>query len=198
MNDTKTKKYHNLFMPSGMGLVFYTFFSGMIIFLNQLSFIQEYLQIPREINFIRIFTNFLDTVLVSTIGQSNTETFVVGLFWAFVGLGVYLFLLGVARFVMELSESMEERNYKWPAGTNRNQTLIEAAQRTVVRIMAFILFTFVLLGPLAHLVDAPAFVDFIGPNRTVQVIFWFVFLWLMMHVSVVLLRLAALKPRLFD
>jgi hypothetical protein len=181
-----------------MAAVMYTFLTAGIIFLNEFSDIQQYLQIPRDVNFGRMFTNWLDNLLVSTIGQSNTETLVVGAFWAFVGLGVYLLLRGIARFITELGDGVDERNYMWPKGTSRNLALREAVERILFRTLAFIAMLFVVLVPLARLVGGPVFEDFIGPSIPLQLAFWAFFLWFTMHIAVIMLRLVVLRPRLFD
>lgn len=185
-------------MPSSIGVVLYTFFSALVVTLNQFSFIEEYLQVPNDFNFLRVITGWLDSLLTSLIGQSRTETLVVGLFWAFVGLGVYVFLQGVARFIMELGNGLDERSYYWPKGTDRNRPLVEAAQRTVFRSMAFLGLIFIVFVPIARLLDAPIGQVFFSESRPLQLAVWFVVLWLTLHLAVIMLRLVALKPRLFN
>lgn len=195
MINTNTKKYLDLFIPSAFGVVFYTFFSGLVIILHQFSFIREYLEIPRDVDFLRMFTHWLDRVVTSSIGQSTTETLVVGLFWAFVGLGVYVFLRGVARFLNDLGEGLDKRNYLWPQGASRNQALMEAVQRIAFRIFAFVALAVVFMGPLMRLINGPAYPDF---STSLRLLVWFVSLWLMLHMCVVLMRMVALRPRLFS
>ena len=185
-----------MFTPSAMGAVLYTFVSALIIILNQLSFIQAYLQIPRDAEFLGMFAKWLEKLLTSSIGQSRTETLVVGLFWAFVGLGVYLFLRGVVRFIEELDDGFDTRRYLWPQGSSRNHALMQAVKRGLFSIAAFLALLFVVLGPFARLLDGAVFIDFIGPIVALQLVFWFIFLWMTLHLCVVLLRLTALRPRL--
>src|SRR4051812_34792 len=120
-NGIKTKRVPNIFAPSGGSLVTSIFVMGTVIFLHQISSIQQYLEVPKSFNIFRIIASWLDKTLTSLIGQSKTEVLVVGLFWALVGLGVYLFLRGVSRFFTELSEGLDERDYLWPKGVDRNR-----------------------------------------------------------------------------
>lgn len=196
--NTKIKQYFALFVPSATGAVLYTFFSGLVVVLNQFGFVKDYLQIPRDFNFLRVITGWLDSALTALIGQSRTETLVVGLFWAFVGLGVYVFLQGMARFILELGDGIDARKYYWPKGTDRNRPLVEAAQRFAFRATAFIGLVFVVFVPLARLLDGPVWTVFLGPNVPFQLVVWFMVLWLTLHLCVVLMRLVALKPRLLD
>jgi hypothetical protein len=124
---------------------------------------------------------------------TRTEVIVVGLFWAVVGLGVYIFLLGIARFISDLSAGMDERRYVWPKGVDRNQALRQAVQRIIFRILAFDGLIIVILGPLSRLLNGPVH-GYAAPGKY---IIWFVLLWFTMHLAVVLIRLTALKPRLF-
>lgn len=189
------QKYSNLFVPSGVGMVLYTFFSGLIIILNQFEAIKRYLQLPEDFQYVSIVTAWLDRTLTSLLGQGRTEVFVVGLFWAAVGLGVYLILSGIARFLSELSEGLDERRYMWPIGSDRNIRFKEAVERIIFRVAACVGLIAVVFGPLARLVGGPA-----GdrPSSPLQFLMWFAALWLVLHVLVILLRLMALRPRLFN
>jgi hypothetical protein len=193
VQNKKTEIYRALLLPSAIGAVFYTFASALIIFLHQFTFIEHYLQIPDNVNFLRMFLGWLDRTVTAIIGETRTEVIVVGLFWAVVGLGVYIFLLGIARFISDLSAGMDERRYVWPKGVDRNQALRQAIQRIIFRILAFDGLVIVILGPLSRLLNGPVH----GYTAPVKYIIWFVLLWFTMHLAVVLIRLTALKPRLF-
>jgi hypothetical protein len=193
VQNKKTEIYRALLLPSAIGAVFYTFASALIIFLHQFTFIEHYLQIPDNVNFLRMFLGWLDRTVTAIIGETRTEVVVVGLFWAVVGLGVYIFLLGIARFISDLSAGVDERRYVWPKGVDRNQALRQAIQRIIFRILAFDGLVIVILGPLSRLLNGPVH----GYTAPVKYIIWFVLLWFTMHLAVVLIRLTALKPRLF-
>jgi hypothetical protein len=190
--------YISLFMPSAIGLVLYTTIAGMVILLHQFDFIKQYLQIPREVDFLRMFTGWVDRVVISSFGESMTAMIVVGVFWAFVGLGVYIFLRGIAHFIAELSEGVEARSYLWPKGVSRNSAFVDASMKVAFRIFATIGLILMVLGPLVRLLDGAVFVDFIGQNAVLQSVVWFICMWLTLHVCVVLARLIVLKPRLVN
>lgn len=180
-----------------MGIVLYTFLSVLIIVLSQFDFIEQYLQIPSSFQVMHLVFSGLDKVLTGVLGEGRTAAFVVGAFWAVVGLGVYVFLRGVAHFFMDLGEGYEARGYVWPKGANRNSELKLATERIIFQILAFLALLFVIFQPLANIVDGPVLVGFLGPNMILQFVVWFIASWLMLHVAVVLLRLLMLKPRLF-
>jgi hypothetical protein len=198
MQNQKSKMFLTLLTPSAMSAVFYTFLAGLIIVLNQFDFIQKYLQIPQNVNFMRMFLDWLDHTVTSLLGDTKTQAIVVGLFWAVVGLGVYVFLKGVAHFISDLEEGADERNYIWPRGTNRNRALLEAMERNVFRVFAFIGLIVMLFGPLARALRGPVFLSLVGNMAVLKYLVWFLVIWVILHISVVFLRLIVLKPRLFN
>lgn len=198
-NLSKTKAYLHLLTPSAAGWVVYGFVSALIIVLNQVPFIQHYLGFPADIEFMRIFTLWLDQALTSLIGEARTNAVVVGSFWAVVGLVVYVFLQALSRLINEIGEGIvEKRGYVWPKGASRLAPLKQAIERAVFRLVAFGTLMYVLLQPLARLLERAPFKDFVGPNQLLQYAVWFVSLVFILHCCVVLLRLVVLRPRLFE
>lgn len=196
-NIPKTKPFRSVLVPSGIGVVFYVTLAAVIVFLHQFVAIKQYLQLPHDLNVGRMISTALDTALTQTIGETRTQALVVGLFWAIVGLGVYLFLRGVARLMTDLGEGYDGRGYMWPKGTSRNQALREAMERNIFRILAFIGLLIALFGPLSQVLSGPPWVEFIGPSVPLQLTIWFFAILAVVHLCVVLLRLTVLRPRLF-
>lgn len=191
----KIKKYFSVFTPSAIGMVLYVSVMAFVIVLQQFDSIREYLQLP-SVQFMPALTLWLEEFLTATIGESSTATLVVGLFWAVVGLGVYIFLRGIARFLTELGEGYEDRGNLWPRGVDRNRPLVDAAERTVSRIVAFFGLMIMIFGPLTAVLSGPIWVEFIGPSKMTQILFWLPAGILTMHACVVLLRLVVFRARL--
>lgn len=186
-----------LLTPSASEVVLNTFFAGLIIFLNQFNAIAGVLQLPNDFRLVSSITRGLDSILTQTFGETLTQTLVVGAFWAVVGLGVYVFLQGIARFLVELGQGMETRRYYWPKGANRYRPLWEAVQKIMFRGFALLALLYVLAVPMARLLSGPVWEGFIGSSRSLQIIVWFLALWTLMHIVVVLIRLIMLRPRIF-
>lgn len=193
MNGTKIKNYFAVVFPSASGVVFYTLLTSLMMLLHQFGSIRHYLQIPSDVDFLRMFTGWLDRTITGRFGENVTATLVVGIFWALVGLGVYLLLKAMAKSLAEFSDGLDERRYLWPKGTSRNHALMEAVERTGLRLFAFLGLVFMIFGPLTGLLGGPSG----GAITPLQWLVWAVFFWLSLHVVVVLLRLITLKPRLF-
>ncbi len=197
-NQFKTETVASVFSPSAIGVVWYLFFSGLVFSLHQLPAIQQYLRIPRDFNVARLLSSGLEDVLNSLIGSGRTAALVVGAFWAVVGLIVYLFLRGIAQFITELGEGMEQREFVWPNGTNRNRRLIEAGERVLFRVLAFAGLVFMVFVPGAHLLEGPIFVDWIGPDVFLRSVVWLLVSIFVLHICVVFTRLVLLRPRILD
>ena len=189
--------YLSLFIPSSQGTVLYVFLSGLTIVLNQFDLIQKYLQLPHDLQIVRTLASWADRALTNTIGVSSTETLVVGLFWAGVGLAVYFCLCGLSRLMIEFDDDLDVRGYVWPKGVNRDRPLREFAEKTAFRLIAIVGLLITVFGPLAAVLRGPLFVDFLGSNELLQYAVWFIAGFITWHVVVVLLRLIALRARLF-
>lgn len=179
-------------------MVVYVSLAGLIMVLHQFSSIQQYLGLPRNIQFAQFVKDTLDVVLNSSLGQGKTEVFVVGFFWALVGLGVYVFLRGVAKAMFDLGESLDQRGFVWPKGTNRYRPLLETLQRLVFRFVITLLILFWLLQPLARVLDGPVFASALASSNILLYVVWAAVMVLSFHVFIILVRLFALRARLFD
>ena len=195
----KTKIYRNLaiFLPSSMSAVLCVFLAGAGMLLNQFDMVRAYLELPHDLRLTRLIAEWADTLLTATVGAERTQSLVVGLFWALVGLGVYVFLRGLAQIFIELDDDLEARRYIWPRGADRERPLHTLLHQVVFRGIAFIGLIFVVFVPLAAVLRGPVFVDFLGPGKLLQYVVWALASLLLWHFVVVLLRLVALRPRLF-
>lgn len=193
----KTNMLAQLLSPSGYSVVASIFLMGLVIFVHQIPAMEQYLEIPKNFNLLRTISTWLDHALTSLIGESRTETLVVGLFWAIVGLGVYMFLRGISHFATEVSEGFDERQYLWPRGADRNAGMSEATHRAGFQILAFIILLVVTFGPLQHVLTGPVWQAFIGPSTGLQLGIWFIAGLVVCHLWLILLRLTLLKPRVF-
>lgn len=194
----KTNNSLDILKPSGIGWVMYVTMAGLLMVLHQFASIQQYLELPRNIEFARTVKLWLEQLLYNTLGDSWTETVVVGFFWAAVGLAVYVFLQGLAKTVFEFGQSINQRHYVWPQGTNRNQPIVQIIKRTLFQGVAAVLALVWFMQPLARVLDGPVMVGTLGPNIILQYLVWTLAIVLSLHILVILLRLVVLRRRLID
>ncbi len=193
---SKLKNYVHVLTPTLPGVLLYVFLTGVGIILNQFNAINTYLQLPHDLDFGRILAGWADRLLSITIGESRTDILVVGLFWAGVGLVVYMFLQSIARLAVQLDENLQARGYVWPKGTDRYRPLRILAKLVAFRLMTFVCLILVVFGPLVGVLRGPILVDFLGQNAGIQLLFWFLVSVLIWHIVIILLRLLLLRPRL--
>ena len=194
---SKIKMYLSLLTPSATGIILYVFLAALNMVLDQFEMIKKVLQIPQNVEFTRMLASGADRLLSSAIGETRTETLVVGIFWAAVGLIVYVFLHGLSRIAVELDDDLVARRYIWPKGADRYAPLRVLEQQIIFRGAAIVGLIFVLFGPLAAVLHGPILKEFIGPSLIMQYVFWFLASVLTWHIVVILLRLITLRARLF-
>jgi hypothetical protein len=193
----KLLQYLRVFAPSAIGLVLYVALALVIIVANQFSFINKYLQLPTNLHVGRELARVSDQALTSIIGANRTTTLVVGLFWAGVGIVVYIFLRSLAKVAIELDEDIGETRYVWPKGTDRSRPLRDLFIRLALQGLALAGLFAVVLGPLAEALYRPVLVHLLDLGTAATYIVWFLALMLLLHFTVVLIRLVMLRPRLF-
>jgi hypothetical protein len=193
----KLLNYLKVFSPSAIGLVFYVALAAAIIFANQFSFINKFLQLPTNLHVGREIARLADTGLTATIGSSKTTTLVVGLFWAGVGIVVYFLLRSLAKVAVELDEDIGAATYVYPKGADRSRPIRSLFARLILQGIAVAGLFAVVLGPLAEAIHRPVLTHLLNLGIVSTYIVWFIVLFLLFHFSVVLARLVVLKPRLF-
>ena len=198
LQDTKTNMLRIIIVPGIFESVLAVLLMGMTIFLHQIPAIEQDLQLPAGFSVGRLLGSWLDKLLTAHLGESWTETLVVGLFWAVVGLGVYLLLQGIASFATEVSKGFEERGFLWPKGTDPNHGVSEAVRRAGFQISSFSALLVVTFGPLQRLWEGPVFEKALGTHTILQFVVWFLVGLVAIHLWVVLLRLTLLRSRLFS
>lgn len=198
MSDVRSKLSNllGLLAPSPLSAIICVTLAVATLVLSQVESIRSFLLLPKNLEVFRTLAVGADTVLTSTIGESRTNVVVVGVFWAIVGLAVYLFLRGVARYIAELDDAVEVRHYVWPKGANRDSPLLTTLKRTLFRGLALVALLALVFGPLADTLKGPVLVDLIGTNQHIQNAVWFIASLLLWHAVVVLLRLVLLRQRL--
>jgi hypothetical protein len=194
---SKFKQYTAVFLPTAGGVVFYLFLSAVILISNQVESIRNVLDLPGNIQLSRTAFHWAEKTLTGLIGQSRTTTLVVGLFWAVVGVVVYILLLRLAHFIVEVDDGLSQKGYVWPKGADRYAPLKRVAESVLFRGIAAVILLILIFGPVPLAIRGPVFVDLVGPNHVLQLVVWFFANVLLLHTIVVLARLVVQRRRLF-
>jgi hypothetical protein len=121
------------------------------------------------------------------------------LFWGGVGCIVYLFTIRIILAFSKVVDFEHEMNY---VNTRRKPLIIEAAVRGVVRLVALTLWVIILLLTLHHLLpynllEARNLAATLTKRSIVDAVFVTILLMVDFGIQTIILRLLALKPRVF-
>lgn len=131
-------------------------------------------------------------------GSSPFNVVLLFLFWACVGLTVYFIVIGIAHAAAEAKELEQEMTF---VHGNRKQIIKNFAERLLTRIVGLVLAFVAVALYLKNLVPygvTTARGVTTSPWSIALVVLAAVSLLVMMHLITVLLRLVALRPRLFS
>jgi hypothetical protein len=192
-----------LIQPSIGGGLTGLVFAAVVVIIGRLPSLDENLNklyIPQAIDNIRHDIGHIIVGLLTHSLHGYANNFFLVLFWVIVGIIMYSLLRGLASIFLDLETSLEERDYLWPAYSDPNKDLRVFIGKASFRLAVFILvlvycLTVVprVLHGLNNLLDRGG--D--GPRTSLHVLFFLAIAWLLAQGFVVLLRLLALRPRLF-
>jgi hypothetical protein len=169
----------------------------LTIVVHQFANIREALGIPHGIDLQGLVGNGLNTAALHIFGADHTNTAVVALFWAVVGVFVYMLVLGITGALRELGTGLEEQTYLWPKGVNPHAPLKGFAERVGVHVLAFIILLLYIFLPLAIVLHGPLLLgSWLAGNSVLLHIVWFVLGTITWHGLTVVLRLLFLRERL--
>jgi len=132
-------------------------------------------------------------------GGSTLNAILLFLFWALVGLMVYYFVVGLFRAASEARELEQEVNVY--VHRNRYAVIRNFAERMLTRIAGLSLLFLVMVLYLTRVIPYSLTVGHsisLEPIHIISVAVAFALLVVMVHLITVLMRLVALRPRLFS
>jgi hypothetical protein len=158
------------------------------------------LYIPQAINNVQhdIGRDIVSLLTRGLHGYAN-DVLLVG-FWVVVGIIIYSLLHGLGSIFLDLEESLEERNYLWPAYADRNKELRAFITKLGFRLailILLILYVFVVMRRSMHHLNHVLDQDVSTEHLFVHYLIFMIGAWLLAQGFVILIRLLALRPRLF-
>lgn len=158
------------------------------------------LYIPQAFSSIERGTWQTITGLLHNSLHGYADNLLLVLFWALIGIGAYCLVHGLGNIFLDFEESLEERNYLWPAATDHNKVLVTFLTRLGFRsatLIVLLVYIFAIAPKIFNALDQMLNVN--RPRLTMTV-YYLVFLmaaWLVAQAFIVLVRLTALRTRLF-
>ena len=158
------------------------------------------LYIPQAVNNLR---HDIGQDIVSLLTHSlhgYADNFFLVLFWVVVGIIIYCLLRGLANIFLDLETSLEERNYLWPTYADRNKELRTFITKFGFRLAIFILllvYSLIVVPKVLHGLNNLLNQGGDEVRTGLHSLLFLAIAWLLAQIFVILLRLLALRPRLF-
>lgn len=169
---------------------------GVTIVIHQFASIRQALGIPGGIDLQHMVSGGLSTSVNHLFGTSHTNTAVVALFWAVVGVFVYILVLGITGALREFGSDVEEQSYLWPKEANPHSQLVGFLERTGVHLLALAILLLYVFLPLAIVLRGPVLGGSLAGSMLWLYVVWFALGTVVWHGLTVVLRLLFLKNRL--
>lgn len=135
--------YTRILQPTAAGIIVCVAVSILALIAHQLPAIQNQLDIPANWNAGSVLLTIVGDILVKFLGTSKVDTVILSLFWAAVGLIVYLFLRAAIAFVSELAEDVfESGHYVRPRQKELRGEMYRLTERTFFRLIILVIMWF--------------------------------------------------------
>ena len=194
--------YLTIVLPTASGVVIYSVAFILFALIHGVTHLQQTLQIPSSWHASTFFLTNINSVLVHFLGSGRVDVIVLSLFWAVVGLIVYLFLKALISFAGELGRDLSEsKQYIHPHAHAEQSEIRVLLGRTAFRlVVAVILFfyTIWLIGFLLNwsIAGGTAQGQWLASHAVFQYAVLYVVDCIALHVLTILLRLFLLRDRL--
>lgn len=187
-------------LPTSLEVVAYVGLGLLTALVANIKLFQNSFLLPENFQVKKAIFDNIDNLL-NLLTFHRTEVVVTAVFWAFVGLVVFLLLTIVLTFSSEFTNELGTRRYIYPKGANRNLVFRVYLQRTLLRLVTLCLllfFTYVVFGALMPWVLThyimPGGVSY---NYITTVLGVLLLEILMLHFFTILSRIIFLKKRVF-
>jgi hypothetical protein len=188
-----------IFLPTWFGAAVSASLMVVTIIIHQFASIRSTVGIPGGINLQKMASSGLDGIVTLIFGQSHINTAVVALFWAMVGVFVYILVLGITGGLRELSSGIEERTYLWPQGANPHSPLKGFLERFGFHALGLIIVALYIFLPLAIVLRGPVLpASSLANSQLAMYTVWFVLGTITLHGLTVVLRFLFLRNRLLS
>lgn len=171
--------------------------------LANLSFINSSLSVPSDFHAGLLTANAINALLNKVLGQQVSASLASGVFFALVGLFIYVIFWLLANFSSEVGNDISVTGYVHPKGVDTQSPLRNFVSRTAFRASAALLLTFyvglilttLLLAWIFRYQQVVAFWPNI--NHLINGVLTIIAQTFALHIFIVLIRMVLLKKRLF-
>lgn len=201
--NTKFKSIILWLLPSGTGFVIYLSLCGLTLATSNATFFRNLFYIPQNFQLQSAVLDSIGNLVEHLVGDQIARSAVVAIFWAVVGLFVYVLIWMLMNYSDDLGSDLAATKYMHPRNFNTKSALHEFISRSLFKIVVFFILVFyinftigVFTPHIGHLYRVaiqqwPQFMSIVNAFVGICIQFF------MIHFMVVLARLLTLRRRIF-
>lgn len=129
-------------LPSGSELIIASFFTLMTLLVSNSTFFRDLIFLPTDLQIKTVVLDSLSNLIESVFGDQIARSGVVAIFWALVGLFVYILIWLGMNFSNELGNDLAITKYVHPRNIDTHSPLRDLASKVVFQIMAIFVLIF--------------------------------------------------------
>ncbi len=130
--------------PSAIELVVISTLSVLTLALSNVVFFQDLVFLPKDFSLKAATLDSLNNFIVKLVGDSIARSVVVAVFWASIGLLVYIMIWLLLNFSNELGNDLAVTRYMHPRNVDTNSPWRSYLSRVSFQITALVVFIFYL------------------------------------------------------
>ncbi len=209
INNLMSTQNHNLkttfywTLPTSLELVGWFYVSLVTVWTSNLGQIRSVLYIPDDFNLFQALLNSVENLLSKVIGQATAGKLVLVVFWALIGMAVYMLVWASQNLTTEFGNSVALTKYAKPRGSDHKAALKYFVSGLVFRLFAgIILLLYInvvvtILVPYWSDVYRSMIQSWPDPKLITQASLAIVTQTICLHFITILTRLVLLKRRVF-
>lgn len=191
------------FLPTAVEVALYIGFILTTIALTNTSFIQDYFLVPDDFSLRTAVLGSFENMLTELVGARAAATLVTAIFWALVGVLIYLLLWLMGNFSTELTNDLAVTKYIHPRGSDTYSPLKALMFRIIYHSLLIILLLFYLSFLVQTLLPFlssryEGVTKFWGQTDAMLGLFWAgLCQFVAMHIMIIIIRLLLFRKRVF-
>ena len=143
--------------PSGSGLIIYLALGSLTLAVSNASFFQNFFDLPKDFQLGTAVLDSISQLVERFVGDHIARSAIVAIFWAIVGLFVYVLIWAVINYSDEFGDDLAATKYLHPRNFKSSSPLREFISRSIFQclvIIILILYINLLVGVLLPRIGA--------------------------------------------
>ncbi len=142
---TKQNKFYSILawlLPSGGETIFYIAFCGITLVSSNATFLRSFIYLPNGFQLQSAVLNSANSIVENFVGDRIAQSAVVAIFWAVVGLGVYVLIWLGLNFSSELGNDLAVTKFVHPNNVDTRSPLRDLISRSIFQFFTLCILIF--------------------------------------------------------